>query len=436
MKWRDGIDRLIRRSRTTDIQKSRSPSTPAPLSRKHIAELDGLRGFAILLVLITHFWTYPGDTQRLNHIAGAGWMGVDLFFVLSGFLITGILWDARGKKRYFTNFIARRTLRIFPLYYLLLLVVFILLPTIGLAGDSRPWQEDGWLYFFHLSNFALASGGWQTFALDITWSLSIEEQFYLVWPLVVRFLNLRRILAFCLSIVILVPIARWAGFQWLGLDWMWMHMMMPLRTDGFALGALVALAWKEDLVSPALMKALAVGTAAVTGPLLLFLIVLGAFGRETILVGTIGYSLVALLSAALIVIAIYPGTLTHRVLTRPSLRHLGTVSYGVYVFHPLCFLAVVTIGDRVGLGAFSATSHPVFDGVLFMLFVSLVSVAFASLLFEWFEKPILRLKQHFPTDDPTRPREGPEGTKKRPTEKRFAPGRKPTSARVSDGPVL
>ena len=115
MKRQDRKDRFIRPSRTTDFQKSLSPSTPAPPTRKHIAELDGLRGFAILLVLITHFWTYPGDTQRFNHLAGAGWMGVDLFFVLSGFLITGILWDARGRKRYFTNFIARRTLRIFPL---------------------------------------------------------------------------------------------------------------------------------------------------------------------------------------------------------------------------------------------------------------------------------------------------------------------------------
>lgn len=237
-----------------DAQKSRSPSTPVPLSRKHIAELDGLRGFAILLVLMTHFWTYPGDTGRFNLIAAAGWMGVDLFFVLSGFLITGILWDARGEKRYFTNFIARRTLRIFPLYYLLLLLVFIVLPALGLAGNSLAWQEDAWLYFFHLSNFALASGGWQTFALDITWSLSIEEQFYLVWPLAARILNLRRLLALCLSLVILVPIARWAGFQLLGLDWMWMHMMMPLRTEGFALGALVALVWKEDLVAPASLR--------------------------------------------------------------------------------------------------------------------------------------------------------------------------------------
>src|SRR5918993_3694728 len=131
-----------------------------------IPALDGLRGIAILLVMLHHFTFYrpiSGIDARIGDVVFFGWIGVDLFFVLSGFLITGILLDTRDSKRYFTSFYARRTLRIFPLYYLVLFLAFVVLPQfpavhLVLAGnDASPPQ---WPYWFYVTNFSIADGGW------------------------------------------------------------------------------------------------------------------------------------------------------------------------------------------------------------------------------------------------------------------------------------
>ena len=165
------------------------------LERGHILALDGLRGIAILLVVFSHFvsnlripadgWAWP-----LVSIAHAGWAGVDLFFVLSGFLITGILVDARGSSTYFKSFYARRALRILPAYYGFLLAIFVVLPLLHLgAGDNYMLarQHQGW-YWLHLTNVMMAIGelpGHGPYPSTLFWSLAVEEQFYLIWPAIV-----------------------------------------------------------------------------------------------------------------------------------------------------------------------------------------------------------------------------------------------------------
>ena len=159
---------------------------------KRLPQLDGIRGIAILLVLVHN--TNPSASLHIAAISTYGWMGVDLFFALSGFLITGILLDTKQSDGYFRNFYARRCLRIWPLYYSLLIFMFVIVPHArpaeahAIFERSAPW----WAYPFFLQNFLVAIPQQAAGALGVTWSLAIEEQFYLVWPLFVRRLRWTR----------------------------------------------------------------------------------------------------------------------------------------------------------------------------------------------------------------------------------------------------
>ena len=170
---------------------------------RRVPGLDGLRGVAILMVVVLHFtFLLTRDYRRFAPLYAArlGFIGVDLFFVLSGFLITGILLDSKDSPRYFRNFYARRFLRIFPPWYLFLVFVFFVAPRIalGVAGGSIA----RWWYFSYLTNFALVRYGEGNAFADIGWSLAIEEQFYLVWPAVVLLLSGRRLRRLCVTIVV------------------------------------------------------------------------------------------------------------------------------------------------------------------------------------------------------------------------------------------
>ena len=174
------------------------------ISNPHIPALDGIRGLAILLVLLCHFPLY-GDMQPTIFIdklfyamTRAGWCGVDLFFVLSGFLITGILYDAKGSRFFFRNFYMRRCLRIFPLYYGVLAVFFVIVPfVLPLGRNYELFLKDQAWYWSYLTNIKIAIEGWPKFyALAHFWSLAVEEQFYFVWPFVVFLWDEERSLKF------------------------------------------------------------------------------------------------------------------------------------------------------------------------------------------------------------------------------------------------
>src|SRR5262245_17163539 len=131
----------------------------APTSATHLPALDGLRGVAVLLVIFAHSACSATDTtvdRVYRGVISAGWTGVDLFFVLSGFLITGILYDAKGTRGYFRNFYSRRALRIFPLYYAFLLVYVFLLPCLPFTRVNVPKEYNNFLgyWMFYLTNFA------------------------------------------------------------------------------------------------------------------------------------------------------------------------------------------------------------------------------------------------------------------------------------------
>lgn len=343
--------------------------------RRHIAQLDALRAFAVLSVLFTHFWTYPAATPIINRIASFGWVGVDLFFVLSGFLITGILWETKDRPAYFRNFYMRRALRIFPLYYALIGVVFIALPIVTTLPEQLA--ADRWLYVLYLSNVALAAG-WQLFLVDITWSLAIEEQFYLLWPAVVRVLTKRRLTTVCIAIIVGALVARTALFDPIG--WRWAHMFMPLRMDSFAFGAMLALwptleRWSRPTV--------AFGSLALAG-----LVLTGHFDVESETVNTWGYTLTGIVSAGIISMA-----MDAKWLKQPALLHLGKVSYGVYLLHPLCAAAVATAGEVIGIRVNQLTGQPLVDGALNFATLGIATWAIATISFAIYETPFLKLKR-------------------------------------------
>src|SRR5208337_5027606 len=160
-----------------------------PMYGNKLHSLDGLRAIAIILVFFHHLKGLIPVTSLpvyyLRWYVGLGWMGVDLFFVISGFLITGILMDTRTAGNYFSGFYARRILRIFPVYYLLLISVIVAETLLNnpRVTNSLPLPADRWLYFCYLMNWLkLWKGQYGENYLGHCWSLAVEEQFYLVWP--------------------------------------------------------------------------------------------------------------------------------------------------------------------------------------------------------------------------------------------------------------
>ena len=204
------------------LKDKQAAPAPAVGGAHHIPALDGLRGVAILMVLWFHYYgpiykfcASPFDRFIVLTI-NTGWMGVDLFFALSGFLITGILLDAKGAPHYFRNFYARRALRIFPIYYGFLFVILIVIPRFHQysPGLAQTVRDQAWLWLYG-TNIATTFFPIKLAGFLHTWSLAVEEHFYLVWPAIVLVLNRRQLAVASLCIVVVALITRtllvWRG---------------------------------------------------------------------------------------------------------------------------------------------------------------------------------------------------------------------------------
>src|ERR1700722_17626132 len=262
----------------TVVAGQRQPKNQA-YSSLHVPALDGIRGIAILLVIIYHFSVSLSILGFASPVLGFfrfGWCGVDVFFALSGFLITGILLDTKSSSGYFRNFYVRRVLRIFPLYYGSLLVVFLLrfaLPDAGIWGSHDGLVSPGSMLWplLYLQNFAIALHGPSlTGVTTHYWSLAVEEHFYLAWPLLVWLATRRQIMLLALVTVICSIVAR-TLLYWHGADLDAIFGLTPLRMDGLAIGALASIAIRGrggvDAVVP-----WAWATLAVVGTLLVCLL--------------------------------------------------------------------------------------------------------------------------------------------------------------------
>lgn len=382
---------------------------PAINYKGRMPALDGLRGLAILLVLYCHGTVIErvGVFDRLMRAAAEiSWIGVDLFFVLSGFLITGILVDAKGQDNYFRNFYMRRTLRIFPLYYAALLFFFVITPRIA-PGIAQSWgvppEEGGQIwYWLYLSNFYQAFHV-QEHVMNVSWSLGIEEQFYLTWPLVVFCLGRKSLMWVTAGMFALAVGLRIGFFYAPGGTWLMAFNFTPARFDALATGAWIALflrgpgsRWRmltgARLLAPVALVAVFV---------LLGWVYFIAHYRSGIVTSPAYYmfafSLFALAFGGLLVIALAapPTTLLGRVLRSRILTMFGKYSYAIYLLHSpiMVLIAEYLWGPDKFVQAFG--SRYLGQLIFYVLGFSL-SLAAGWLSWHLYEKWFLELKRFFP----------------------------------------
>ena len=370
---------------------------PAPPAREdHSPELDGVRGLAILLVLLLH---HLGGVRLgpLGTPLRAGWMGVDLFFVLSGFLITRILLRQKGRPGYFRSFYARRALRIWPLYTLVLVFALLLAWRLPALGYHLPASQAA-AYALYVQNLAFP-GSYGPWPLKVTWSLAIEEQFYVVWPLLVALLPERALRRFLWAAVAAMPLLRWAALA-AGASPLVVYMHTGFRLDGLAVGGLLALAVGRP--GSALARArwavllIPAACALIWSPLLggdvLIQRAEPVGGASLAAVGGV-YTLLSVGFGGLLATVLGGGVPAVRALFAPrAVRWLGTRSYGLYLYHGITIhldQALLRPWLREALGSRMAANVVGLALALGGLF------ALAELSFRFFERPLLSLRSRF-----------------------------------------
>jgi peptidoglycan/LPS O-acetylase OafA/YrhL len=385
--------------------------TPEPhLSENHwrnprlngrIPELDGVRGLAILLVLIEH---YIRDAARipLTRLESwalvpfrLAWSGVDLFFVLSGFLIGGILLDAKSAENFYVTFYGRRVFRIFPLYYLWL-GIFLVVLTLANDFHTGPFVQTQvlrtlfntdlplWPYPFFAQNFAISLHGTTgAMWLGITWSLAVEEQFYLLLPLAIRNLSSKGILRLVCGAIAIAPVLR-VVFLRLSTGYLPSYTLLPCRADALGYGVLIAIlvrskqAWnwiashRGHLYSAFFV--LGIGVCLLTrlpfaSPLFMGL----------------GFSMLGAFYAALLLLVIVNPGPGERLLFRwRPLMRLGKVAYAVYIFHA---------GISFLVHGFILGREPIVDGwtsILVTMFSLATVLLLANTSWRLMEQPLIR----------------------------------------------
>jgi len=372
-----------------------------PLAGRHIPALDGLRGIAIIFVMVYHFFALctPADNwvdDLVFSVGKAGWIGVDMFFVLSGFLITGILYDSRNARGYFRSFYVRRALRIFPLYYFVLFVLFV---SLSFLSTSLPEnyamlrKEQVW-FWVYLINWYFAFQGGFTLPAGHFWSLAVEEQFYLVWPFVVLWCRHQTLIVFC-AILFCVSLVARISLLAIGIPPTAVYTITFTHMDGLVLGALLAVGLRSVSLEKFPFRLARTVSLISLGLLLTLFVWLGHFSFNHPIVAAVGYSLLALLFGQLLLVSIFSSanSRTQKLLTHPILRSFGKYSYCIYLIHPLIAVALLHYGfrpDRFLMGGSAVCSMAVF--VLLA-----ISLCWLGGFFSWhlYEKHFLRLKDRF-----------------------------------------
>ena len=367
-------------------------SGPATASRR-LPALDGIRGIAIIWVVfhncLADFAPPGGPLHLIDLLARPGWIGVQIFFALSGFLITAGLLDTQGARNYFSGFYARRALRILPLYYGVLLVTLVIVPRLigspGVLHQAVQNQATLWLF---TSNWSRAS----VYGFTHFWSLAVEEQFYLVWPFVVYRLGPRPLLAVCGGIA-LVSLAVRIGIVLHGASVDAVYMETPCRMDALALGSGGACLVRIPGMSEFIRARLPAIGAATFCLFLAGIPLTGVYNYSRLSVETYGYSILAWSCAVFVTgVAMTDGpkpSWLSAALRWRVLRSCGKYSYAMYVFHEMIHKLLVQpwLAARFG-------QHPPADAVFATsgaIFIASYGLAFFS--YYSFERRFLELKR-------------------------------------------
>ena len=354
-------------------------------------ELDSLRGIAILGVLFLHgfFWPYSrlhftGWSRKFLLATQPGWLGVNLFFVLSGFLITGILLDARNHPHYYSRFYARRALRILPAYYGLLALLAIL---------HQASARFLGLSFVYLSNVTGLFGVPADYGP--LWSLAVEEQYYIVWPTLVRVFHARTLAMLSGAICLVIPLLRAVSFHYgytAGLGWYTWFV-----ADGLALGSLLAVILRNSVDRKQIVRLCFVVfflSLALAGGGAQF----GILTRERILGASLQYTVVHIFFTGVLLLFLLLGSSAgKRWVNFPVLQFFGYISYGLYLIHLLVFRIYDKLSTQFWPQIQPSDGH--FSLVIFRFLIaggSAVGIAYLSR--KYFEGPFLKLKDRFRYD--------------------------------------
>jgi peptidoglycan/LPS O-acetylase OafA/YrhL len=338
-----------------------------------VQELDAVRGVAVLLVLV-HNTCVVSPSLHLGLLVSNGWMGVDLFFVLSGFLITGVLLETKKSRGYFRRFYARRCLRIWPLYYSVLFVMFVMVPFIRPSeaqtvfnARSSPW----WSYLLFVQNFLVPVPTMATGLLAVTWSLAIEEQFYLVWPFVVHVCNEADLRKIVLGAICISPLLR----LYLSLHGVNIYSNTFCRLDALSAGACLALVIRSNGFVPSRFVMRAWVALVISVPVALL--------GEVLHARWVGFSFVALAAVSFVYLALFSkATWLRALLTNRFLVYTGTISYGIYLLEKI----PVDVAKSFHLDKHQFLAFPI---------TVVATYAMAALSWRFLESPFLALKAFF-----------------------------------------
>jgi len=356
-----------------------------------IPELDGLRGIAILLVVSFHYINnqIAGSTNKMASIlakaTGFGWLGVDLFFILSGFLIGGILISNKQSKKYFGTFYIRRLVRIVPNYFLLL-ACYGIIWYFGIAAGNHFLTGNNdipyWSYFLMLHNFFMAGvPSMGNDSLSITWSIGVEEQFYLVFPLLVYFIRDKWLPALLVCLIVSASIVR-AQFD----HWIPRYVLLPARFDGLAMGFLVAWLHKHGY----LMKYRKKLRNLLPWLMVVVILTCGYFYWKYDDLGVVKHTLFAIIfSSGLILALIAANSWYGAVLRNSILMWIGTISYSLYLFHEL----ILGLTHHFITHNENHIDSLADVGITFLAFF--LSLLCAWGVFKWLEQPMVLLGKRF-----------------------------------------
>jgi peptidoglycan/LPS O-acetylase OafA/YrhL len=394
---------------------------PPGNSGTYIPVLDGVRGLAILAVLAFHLNEHvqyqllhnrvaeDAVTRSVLAISDYGWIGVDLFFVLSGFLITGILVDSRQSLNYYRAFYSRRTLRIVPLYFGFLTISLLVVPAIvRLNTDGFASAiHNQWYLWTYWSNVGMAFSDLRFGPFSHFWSLAVEEHFYLLWPFVVRTSPPNRLVSIC-WLCIVVAFATRLGFLLANLPAA-AHLLMPCRLDEFAVGGLTAIAARfamDDRRKQVMGRALFGGSVGLAVMFICLFVFGGVLSRAIAI--ALRYTLFATASAGLIWLAATSqrsNPIVYLLGSRP-LCAVGKYSYGLYVLHVPMIPLLHMLQHRLFLTIHWSPASHLGSMIVFDAVGSICSIAGAMASWHLFEKHFLRLKKRFGYTNPTTPRDG------------------------------